>query len=290
MNKTCVLCFSFNRPLQLDLVLASFYYHCDDYLHNMKEAMEEIRIKVLYRTNNEKFKDAYETLKSEYEDVEFIEEGNFKQDLLNSINGFNRILFMTDDNIWVKSFCLEEVNDLLDLQDNVLGFSFRLGDNTEYCYSLNKEQKLPKIYDVFSYGNQIILKYNWTIADADFSYSLELSSSMYRIKDIFNILKYADYNSPNSLEWEMYCNLRSFTKDKPYLFYYEKSVAFCAPMNKVQNVNNNRAGKDDIYSVDNLLKFFEEGFRVDVRQFDGFVPNSCHCEYDFLGGLVDGKK
>jgi hypothetical protein len=46
--------------------------------------------------------------------------------------------------------------------------------------------------------------------------------------------------------------------------------------------NNNRTGNNDKYSVENLLKMYEGGYRIPVNKCYGFVPNACHKEVEIF--------
>jgi hypothetical protein len=279
MNKTCVLLFSKNRPLQADLCLSGYFNHCVE-----TWLTDDPDVYILYKAD-EKFQKSYDKLYEEYPRVHFIKENNFKQDLLNCVSKYEYVMFLCDDNLFTGHFSINEICELLNFHKDALGFSLRLGENTKYCYSLNQNQAIPQWQDSFDGKYQTIYKYNWTSAQYDFSYALDLSSSIYRIKDILFLLDRLEYRQTNNLEWVMYSNLWQFNSMVPNLLCYETSIAFCSPMNKVQTVNSNRTAMDSSYDVDNLLKVFENGYRIDWKQFDGFVSNSCHQEVDFLKEL-----
>ena len=84
------------------------------------------------------------------------------------------VLFLVDDNIFVRDFHLSNVIDVLKKHNDLIAFSLRLGENTTYCYSQNHLQALPS----FTYINQGIAKYDWTKAEYDFGYPLDISSSL----------------------------------------------------------------------------------------------------------------
>lgn len=268
MNKIVTIVFSKNRPTQLDICLNSFYHY------GLNNSPSDIN--VLY-TADERFDNSYEQLKYEYPNVNFVKENNFKKDLLDIVDGYDKVLFLVDDNVFVKSFSLNLVSMLLDKDQDCLGFSFRLGKNTTYCYSLNSNQLLPDFQGVVDN----VLRYNWTMAQHDFSYPIELSSSMYRAKDLKEVLERGNYNNPNDLEWVFYLRHYDYY-NKPMLMCYDQSVAFCTPMNKVQTVNNNRTSTVSGYKIEDLLVRFEKGYRVDLKQFDGHIPSAAHEEFDWL--------
>lgn len=263
--KTKCIIFSKDRPMQLDACINSL-------LLNISE-VEDINICVLYKTSNQDFEASYMTIISEYPQVEFVKEKNFKYDLLNILRNTDYIMFCVDDTIFVNPFSLNEIENLLSEESDSIGFSLRLGENTTYCYPLDKNQNLPP----FEFVRQNVLKFNWTNAELDFGYPLELSSSIYRTDDIYKLLEQMDYTNPNTLEAEMDLKKNIFIK-KPYLLCYSKSVSFSVPINIVQTSWKNRASTKKEYSAENLLRLFEEGYRIDISKFQGFVPNACHQE------------
>ena len=107
----CII-FSKDRPLQLDCLLRSIYYHCDIF-----EVMT-----VLYTT---KYKESYERLNKQYYGVVFKEEKNFKEDFLNILRDNHTCIFV-DDDIVFREVSPFDVSMLMDEVDIV---SLRLGDN-----------------------------------------------------------------------------------------------------------------------------------------------------------------
>jgi FkbM family methyltransferase len=135
-----------------------------------------------------------------------------------------------------------------------------------------------------------ILKFDWTESSGYFAYPLEVSSSVYRTKDLINMLRETDFRNPNTLESEMAKNRNRYVPDKKYLLCYNKSAAFCNPANVVQDVfAENRRGNSKEYSSDNLANLFDEGFVIDVHKYNNLLPESCHKEvnYDFIK-VIDG--
>ncbi len=68
--------------------------------------------------------------------------------------------------------------------------------------------------------------------------------------------------------------------NQPALLCYEQSVTFCNPVNKVQTVYANRAGTASEYAADHLAELFDQGYRVQVAAYAGFVPSACHQEVE----------
>ncbi len=261
--------FSKDRPLQLDATLRSYFLNCQD--------TDKVTLRVLYITSSPYQQELYENLMQEYPTVEFIHENIFKNDLLKIISEYAYVLFLVDDAIFVREFQVTKILNVLEDDPEAIGFSLRLGKNTVYCYPLDKEQKLPEFQSV----DKNIIKYDWRNAEYDFGYSLEISSSIYRVNDIWPILSKHNYKSPNTLEETMTLHKSLFNVTKPMLLCYYTSIVFCNPINKVQSeLPSNRSGTNTDYSTIILATLFREGSRIDVEHFSGYIPRSCHEELD----------
>jgi len=260
------LIFSKDRPLQLDAALQSFLLHCAD--------PETIELHVLYLASDDIFASQYKQLKAEFPQVEFIAQSNFKQQVQAVVGSCDLILFMVDDNIFVRRFCLAEAARALLDNDDALGFSLRLGTNTQYCYTQNAPQPLPN----FESCSPRILKYDWTTAHHDFGCPLELSSSLYRCAEIGPLLQELAFDNPNHLEAALAGFAGRFASSKPHLLCYERSVVFSNPLNRVQLVYPNRTADSPQYDPTRLRKLFAQGYRVDVGKYAGFVPDAAHQE------------
>ena len=312
--------FSYNRAMQLDATLRSFYLHCQD--------AHQIRLTVLYKTNEPRYACQYQILAKDYPQVTFYPEKNFRRDtlqvlmagvfnplarlwlrgfsyLINSqhirvsllrraidrlarneqrkiasrkypVAGTSYILFLVDDNIFVRDFSISEVTQALGSVPEALGFSLRLGKNTTYCYSRGAYQRLPS----FSQLADRVLGYAWLDADFDFGYPLEVSSSVYRARKIGSLIATLRFHQPNKLEGRLARCSRLFQDTCPRLLCFETSVAFCNPVNMVQQIVLNRAGESAAFTVRELAERFEHGERIDVKSLSGFVPNGCHQEVE----------
>lgn len=268
--------FSKDRALQLDALLRSMEFNCSDY-HNQK-------IAVIYKYSSEVYDQAYNQLVERYSDkknIKFIREINFKSQLINEISHEDFILFLVDDNIFIRKFNLEFLASQLNIHDDSLGLSLRLGRNTTYCYTKNQKQSLPNFEEVYTNKLYRISKYLWIDAENDFGYPLELSSSMYRVKDIIELIQQKEYSNPNTLETLLSNSTDLFQRTHPNLLCNELSLAFCLPLNMVQNEYlNNRVGENNNYSSSRLNQLYLSGYQIDVTQFKDFIPNSCHQEID----------
>ncbi len=273
-NRITGLIFSKDRALQVQAAIESFFLYCQD--------RGRIRLRVLYKASNQLHRGQYERLKEKFPDVSLVEEEDFKKQVLAVMAGCEYVLFLVDDNLFVGDFSL--IDAVLSLQNNAdaIGFSLRLGRNTTYCYAHNAEQRAP----AFQGADGGILKYDWTparrggLAEHDFGYPFEVSSSIYRSADILGLLRQVEFSNPNTLEEAMAANSHLYRQVRNSLLCFEQSVAFCAPVNMVQTAWNNRVGRNDNYSVERLAQVFEQGGRIDVERYSGFVPKSCHQEVE----------
>lgn len=318
-----VIIFSMNRAMQLDALIRSLFYHCND--------AGSMEIYVLYRTTDEIHTRQYQKLTERYPDIHFVFEKDFRRDLLSIVNPylsgsranklywsiskfgefyfspgtflfrlwrglventilfFARILltaleedqfcfFLVDDNIFTNKFTLQSVKNTLQQRRDLLGFSFRLGENTNYCYMSGQSQELPAFKNI---GENILI-FRWISADQDFGYPFEISSSIYPMKIVLPLLASISFQAPNTLEEKMAYHARNFRTSHPYLGCYRCSTAFCNPVNIVQEEIANRVGETYYYQTDELRDRFEQGERINVDIFKGFVSHSCHQEVELI--------
>ena len=269
---TVALIFSKDRPLQLELTIRTFEKYCEEF--------SDIPVYVLYKPTTARMSYAYTTLEEKtlekHPNIKFWEEKNFKNDVNLILDNFKYILFCVDDSVFLRKFSLEDITSALKTFRGMLGFSLRLGENTQYCYSLNLQNTMPKFKPI----GKTALVFNWKNAGpGDFSYPLELSSSVYRIKDIRFILEKTIYENPNDLEWVLSRNATTLNNFS-YLGCKKTSIAVSLPINKVQTVNNNRVSENPEYTAKKLLEQFENGYVIDDKPFRNFISNSCHQEVD----------
>jgi hypothetical protein len=269
LNQGCVVVvFSKDRAMQLDGTLRSF-------IDGLDEAGEpHPPIRVLFTTSSAGDEDSYRTLANEYREIDFIREDDFKAQLLGTVRDFTHVLFLVDDNIFIRPCALSRYLDSLKTNPLAIGYSLRLGKNTEYCYALDKNQRSPE----FSRVSDETLMYRWSGAQYDFGYPLEVSSSLYRVADIWPLLDQLPYRHPNSLEAMMAQFASQFASIRPDLLCSTESRTFCAPINRVQDVFVNRAGECHGRTAAELLLLFQNGYRLDTRQYRDFSPRGCHEE------------
>jgi hypothetical protein len=270
VKNTIAMIVSKDRAMQLDAVLRSLWLHGRD--------INKLDVKVLYAVTSPIHEKQYRQLMKEHPAVHFMPEHHFKGQLQACIAAYPYVLFMVDDNLFVKPFSIEDCMHALAAHHDTLGFSLRLGTNTRYCYSMDRYQNLPDVH-VIENG---FFKWNWSVGECDFGYPLELSSSLYRTGDLLPLIAQADFSNPNTLEAQLAGAAFTFAGFKNYIISHETSVTFCNPVNKVQQVYNNRAGSSSQYAVDELSRMFEQGYRIIVETYSGFTPYACHQEVELF--------
>lgn len=256
------LIFSRNRAFQLDGAIRSFLLHA--------KSSEKSDICILYSADSPLHTEQYSKLAEDFADfpfIRFVPEQNFYRDVIALLATHDFVLFLVDDNIFVRDFSLSGLIEILQINPAALGFSLRLGKNTTYCYRLNSAQQLPEFTPV---ANNI-LSFDWTKSEHDFGYPLELSSSIYRTDDILFFIATLPFFNPNSLEALINENIARFRSTKSLLLCFETSATFRAPMNKAICANQE-------FFLENFAQMFANGKRLDIEKYFEFVPNACHQE------------
>jgi glycosyltransferase involved in cell wall biosynthesis/cytochrome c-type biogenesis protein CcmH/NrfG len=262
------LIFSKDRPLQLSATLESFLRNCRDY--------GKCNAKILWKSSTGSFSQLYGELIKEYQihsNIKFIEETDFNNDVLKLIKDSKYVLWIVDGNIFIREFSLEALISALNVNNDAIGISLRLGKNTTYCYPQDKCQQLPKFIDLSS-G---LLKYKWKFSEYDFGYPLEVSSSIYRTSDLFPFLSNLKFRNPNELESQMAYNANAFSIKYPSLICPNVSYTFCNPVNIDQNIYvTNRNSNLPKYYAKKLAQLFIDGKRIDIDKYQNMIPNACH--------------
>jgi glycosyltransferase involved in cell wall biosynthesis len=261
-----VLLFSKDRALQCDGALRSLHEHGAD--------VGECSIVVLFACSSELHARTYARLKEDWPQVCFVQETDFRAEVLRLIESRTFVLFLVDDSIAVRPFSIAALCEALRRDSRALGVSLRLGRETRYCYSLSRPQRPPS----FSITDDGLLRYRWEGADADYGYALEISSSLYRRGEVEEMLRNVPFENPTSLEDRLAEALPLMASSKPFLLCPETALVFSNPLNRVQQIAHNRSGLSPGNEVAALAALYEIGERIDAEAYSGFRPNACHQE------------
>lgn len=271
MKRTCLI-FSKDRAAQLFLLLESLSLLCDDW--------DTLPITVLYKTGANRYRQQYDIVKSTYPKVKFMLEEDLRKDFYTVLDGTDFVTFFTDDSIAVRPFSVGECCLMLIEKEKSIGFSLRLGTNIFYCYPHRCAQKLPE----FSKLEGDMLEFTWVRAEYDFGYPLEVSSSIYRTRDILASLDscHCNFSTVNHIESSMSQRANMFRDDKPNMLCYDISRAFANPLNIVTKAVGNRYSNKVMYEPSHLADRFDRGDKIDITPFLNFVPIGCHQVFDLL--------
>lgn len=206
-----------------------------------------------------------------------VKENDFSADVLFIVEQYEWVMFIVDDTIFIQPFSLNAIVEALDSNSDAIGFSFRLGRNTTYCYMLDKSQRVPQMQ---AYSGSGIVGYSWIDAECDFGYPLELSSSLYRTADLLPLFRRKEFTNPNTMENCMVAIVNLFREKRPILLCLESSAAFSAPLNLVQTVCDNRVDSGGGFDVESMADAYARGDRLSVEHLMPFTPSACHQEVE----------
>lgn len=264
--------FSKDRAMQLRLLLDSI----------KKNAEGIFKISVIYTFSSDGFGRGYEKLISETvgDGISWIRESNFKQDVLKALDsGMEHTCFFTDDDVMFGQVSESEMVGALSDQD-VLCFSMRLGKNTNFCYTMNAENKLLEAEEI---GGTI--KFDWSMHGTDYGYPLSVDGHVFRTNEITKMTKGIPFSNPNTYE----ANLQMFrSHPRRKMVAYVRSALVGVPANKVQSVFENRSGEKYGFSVSELNDRYVSGEFIDYDGIDFSEIRGCHqeIEYQFKKNLV----
>ena len=230
---------------------------------------------VLYKATTNAYEMSYSQVKERFPDYTFVKERNFYNDtmsiLCNPIH--THVMFFVDDSIFLDKINVASICDILK-DKHIIGFSLRLGLNISRCYTQGKSQSLRE-YE--SHGE--FLRFIWTEQKNDFAYPLELSSSVYRLSIIRDIILRSLFWDPNTLELVLQKHKKMYMRYN-ILASYSNSRAFSNPVNIVTTSVKNRHGCNKKYQVHELLLKFIAGYRIDINYFRNILITSPHQEVD----------
>lgn len=263
-----VIVFSKDRPLQVHATLQSLWETCTD--------RELLDVRVLAYASDDEMARRYGLAASELPFARFVPEQGFKDTLLTTLRGERHVCFVCDDAVFVRPWSSASALRMLDAIPKAIGVSLRLGLNTTQCYSYRAPQAVPPSLELIEGWRA----FDWPEGELDFHYPLEVSSSIFRLDDLWSLLDALPYGNPNQLEEMLAARAEGLAGRKPALVYPTTSIAFCVPLNLVQATHQNRHADQDAWSAEALGLRFDEGLRVDTSALRGYTPVACHEELE----------
>ncbi len=120
---------------------------------------------------------------------------NFKQELLSLISSdFEYTAFFTEGDILFSVINESDIEKTF-IDEDVLCFSLRLGENTTHCNALNIVNNL---YDQEVIDN--VIKWEWPKHYLDFGCPLSLDGHIFRTKEIYKLVKNIPFKNSDTLE------------------------------------------------------------------------------------------
>ena len=267
----CVI-FSMDRAMQLHSLLSSYY----------EKTKNPAEVVVLYRVTDDAHGKAYDEVFKSFQgrissgELAFVLQDNketFRRQLISILGDsmHEKVFFLVDDIIFIEDY---DLKDFASYDSYRFIPSLRMGANLEYCYTKRSVQAKPSFiaYNVADNGR---LYWIWKNGELDWAYPLSVDGHIFSRREIIACCRYMDFNSPNTFEG----NLQDFNRffNKRTGVCYKKSILVNIPINKVQNENDNRYGS---VHQDDLLKKWNEGYRIDYRKLYGFLNMDVHQEIE----------
>jgi hypothetical protein len=309
-----IIVFSKDRAFQLEACLRSLLAQCAD--------ASQVPIRVLWTASTDKHERAYAILRESYAawpNLLFVRESKFRVDFLALLGGLapssfgawilrtveklpaswlkkiarpltasllrapSAVLYVVDDSIFLRPFHFRECAKLLLAKPEALAFSLRLGRGLTRFYMGDRDQVVPELALVGTHPD--VVQFRWAEADGDFSYPLEVSSSLLKSEVILSRLLRKEWRTPNTLEMALANMSGRYKREYPMLLTFGEPRAVSVPLNMVQkDFTDNRHGGQERYHPDSLCALFLEGLRADLSGLDRIKPTSVHAEIELLPG------
>ena len=259
-SQTSVCIFSRNRPLQL---------------HALIDSLQSVRplrdITVLYKYDDE-YLDALEEIKALHPKLEFVEDDNFKGQVISFLeNAGKYCMFLVDDIVFRRPVESGTFEKIMDSNPHFLTFSLRMGLHLFRCYPTNSWQPIPN----GTVQNNYFL-WNWRASQGDWNYPFSVDGNIFRSKQLLSWVSHLNFTAPNSFE-EAMCSIPHTFTIQDHAICNAESYLFNNPLNRVQDTHQNRSGQ---VSSELLLEKWNEGLEIDVDKLRKPIPNAAHFVVD----------
>lgn len=250
--------FSRNRPLQLFALLESLHFYTD--------FKESSKISVIFKYDDE-YLDSLQEIREKFSHINFINQGNFKQDVVSCLEGSNRFCtFFVDDIVFKRSCAALTVCGILDSNPGILTFSLRMGTHLNYCYPTGESQPIPD-------GNvqSGFFIWDWRRGSGDWGYPISVDGHVFRKDQFLSWLEPISFNNPNQFEDRL-----QIAKQMAKNFGCVCMTSSCIvnlPINRVQDEYKNKSGEE---LPENLKKSWDAGQKIDFLMFSNINNSSAH--------------
>lgn len=259
---TSIIVFSKDRPMQLHAYIESLLRYSD---------VNEKDIAVLYTCGDEI---RYDKVIDSFAGVKWLKENNFYEDLSSLIaQASDYIMFGCDDVVFKNSFSTKAAEKFLSENDEVFGFSMRLGKNIT-----------PPPPECVEREDFII--WDWTKADTPhYDYPWELDCTLYRKKDVASIVTQGKKIAfaPNPLERIVCMNLKGYISRHKMACYNSDSKAIVITVNRVQDLSKNPFHGNSFTDTVTLSRMYnDENIKLDINKISALRNNRIHVGLEYF--------
>jgi len=261
--------FSRNRAAQLDLLLRSIR-------DNFKE-IHKIYITTEYSVEH---KESLEIVKKQDYGLEllFIDktEETFREVFLGILNNIKTeyVVGFCDDVVAIRGMGISSI--LNTFTDNILSISLRTSEALTVKYADGLPMKQP---DFLSTNPYLIWDWTRAVPRCDWNCPISVCSHVYKTSFYKKIVTAVPFSNPNALESALSRNKEGY--GKPLMSSFPLTKVLNISVNKVQEVNKNRAGSSVPVGVDFLLNKFMDGFVIDEAPLYNYKNNCVFVELPF---------
>jgi hypothetical protein len=250
--------FSRNRPLQLYALLESLHFYSDIKDHSS--------ISVIFKYDD-LYVDGLEEIRKKFPHVRFVNQGNFKQDIMSCFSEASRFCtFFVDDIIFKKRCSILTMCGILDANPRILTFSMRMGMHLNYCYPTGENQPIP---DGMVQGG--FFAWDWRSGSGDWSYPISVDGHVFRKDQMLSWIQMIEFNNPNQFEDRL-----QIAKQMSQNFGCVCMTSSCIvnlPINRVQDEYKNKSGEE---LPENLKKIWDQGKKIDFLSLSEINNTSAH--------------
>lgn len=265
-NHVSGIVFSMDRALQLHALLGSY----------VDLVTLPSKLKIIYRASNEDHDAAYQEVFREYSGIVEPKRQEtrqaFKALLVDALSDSvaEHLFFLVDDNMFVEPV------DLASLASQASTYSvpsLRMGQNLSRSYTVQRPQPLPHFCALEPTADESMLAWLWKFGELDWNYPLSVDGHVFQRSEILALAKTLDFDSPNRFEEQLQKFHPAFSWRLGLC--YAKSRLINIPYNRVQTDIENLHGS--VHQED-MLRMWNEGYRIDRDSYYGIVNESAHQE------------
>ena len=258
-----LIIFSKNRAMQLQAAVDSIKINAPKLFGS---------IDVIYVATGQEYQDAYDLFASRNPKVNLVKQSEDLVDTTLKLIKNPYICLAADDDIFYKKVTNDWEKWMYDA--DVACFSMRLGLNIDYCYPMEKPNKIKK-YD----KTGKFIRFEWREQEYDWAYPMSSISHIYRTIDFINMCLRIDKDVTNLNQYE--AALQEFNQELPkYMMCWDHSVVFGVPANKVNETHDNNSGLKYPYTTENLNGMYLSNRIIDIKSMD-FDINAAQQEIEY---------